>query len=84
MTLAELWFLLNAVLWTGDFLLEGFDFGVGILGRLSRRQSRRSSGFCRRGRTATSAGPRCCAHGSSRRTPRGASRSLPTAARCAR
>lgn len=33
MTLTGLWFLLIAVLWTGYFLLEGFDFGVGILGR---------------------------------------------------
>lgn len=31
MTLNELWFLLIAVLWSGYFLLEGFDFGVGIL-----------------------------------------------------
>jgi cytochrome bd ubiquinol oxidase subunit II len=31
MTLADLWFLLIAVLWTGYFVLEGFDFGVGIL-----------------------------------------------------
>lgn len=30
MTLAELWFLLIAVLWVGYFFLEGFDFGVGI------------------------------------------------------
>jgi cytochrome d ubiquinol oxidase subunit II len=31
MTLADVWFVLIAVLWTGYFLLEGFDFGVGIL-----------------------------------------------------
>jgi cytochrome d ubiquinol oxidase subunit II len=31
MTLPDLWFLLIAVLWTGYFVLEGFDFGVGIL-----------------------------------------------------
>ncbi|MGE5131553.1 MAG: cytochrome d ubiquinol oxidase subunit II [Gemmatimonadota bacterium] len=31
MTLAEFWFILIAVLWTGYFVLEGFDFGVGIL-----------------------------------------------------
>jgi cytochrome bd ubiquinol oxidase subunit II len=29
--LQSLWFLLIAVLWMGYFLLEGFDFGVGIL-----------------------------------------------------
>ena len=31
MSLQLLWFLLIAVLWTGYFVLEGFDFGVGIL-----------------------------------------------------
>ncbi|NMH97521.1 cytochrome d ubiquinol oxidase subunit II [Pseudonocardia acidicola] len=31
MTLNMVWFLLIAVLWTGYFVLEGFDFGVGIL-----------------------------------------------------
>jgi len=31
MTLAETWFLIIALLWTGFFLLEGFDFGVGML-----------------------------------------------------
>ena len=31
MTLADLWFILVAVLWSGYFLLEGFDFGVGML-----------------------------------------------------
>jgi len=30
MTLQELWFVLIAVLWTGYFVLEGFDFGIGI------------------------------------------------------
>ncbi len=30
-SLATLWFVLIAVLWTGYFFLEGFDFGVGIL-----------------------------------------------------
>jgi cytochrome bd ubiquinol oxidase subunit II len=30
-TLNDIWFLLIAVLWTGYFVLEGFDFGVGIL-----------------------------------------------------
>src|SRR6478736_3198570 len=29
--LANIWFVLIAVLWTGYFVLEGFDFGVGIL-----------------------------------------------------
>lgn len=31
MDLATLWFILIAVLWIGYFVLEGFDFGVGIL-----------------------------------------------------
>jgi len=31
MTLAEFWFLAIAILWTGFFILEGFDFGVGML-----------------------------------------------------
>jgi cytochrome d ubiquinol oxidase subunit II len=30
-TLAEFWFILIAVLWTGFFVLEGFDLGVGML-----------------------------------------------------
>ena len=31
MGLPELWFIIVAVLWTGFFFLEGFDFGVGML-----------------------------------------------------
>jgi cytochrome bd ubiquinol oxidase subunit II len=31
MTVVTLWFILLAVLWTGFLLLEGFDFGVGML-----------------------------------------------------
>src|ERR1022692_5007706 len=31
MTLVSLWFASIAVLWTGFFVLEGFDFGVGML-----------------------------------------------------
>src|SRR3984957_9759765 len=31
MNLATFWFILIAILWSGYFLLEGFDFGVGIL-----------------------------------------------------
>jgi cytochrome d ubiquinol oxidase subunit II len=31
MDLADLWFVAIAVLWTGYFFLEGFDFGVGML-----------------------------------------------------
>jgi len=31
MTLVQFWFLLIAVVWTGFFVLEGFDLGVGML-----------------------------------------------------
>ncbi len=31
MSLEIIWFWLIAVLWAGYFLLEGFDFGVGML-----------------------------------------------------
>src|SRR5690349_3244600 len=31
MNLQNTWFVLIAVLWSGYFLLEGFDFGVGML-----------------------------------------------------
>src|SRR2546429_511861 len=31
MTLGQFWFILIAVLWTGFFVLEGFDLGVGML-----------------------------------------------------
>ena len=31
MSLEEVWFVLIGVLWSGYFLLEGFDFGVGML-----------------------------------------------------
>src|SRR5690242_4560262 len=31
MTLPILWFVLISVLWAGYFVLEGFDFGVGML-----------------------------------------------------
>ncbi|HET8988319.1 MAG TPA: cytochrome d ubiquinol oxidase subunit II, partial [Humibacillus sp.] len=31
MDLATFWFIVLGVLWTGYFVLEGFDFGVGML-----------------------------------------------------
>ncbi len=37
MSLPVFWFCLIAVLWTGFFVLEGFDFGVGMLHRLVGR-----------------------------------------------
>jgi cytochrome bd ubiquinol oxidase subunit II len=40
MELQILWFVLIAVLWTGFFFLEGFDFGVGMLAPLLGREDR--------------------------------------------
>src|SRR3954447_25132193 len=31
MSLETFWFIVVAVFWTGFFVLEGFDFGVGVL-----------------------------------------------------
>ncbi|MBW1598704.1 cytochrome d ubiquinol oxidase subunit II [Streptomyces sp. JJ38] len=42
MELPTLWFIVIAVLWTGYFFLEGFDFGVGVLTKaLARDRSER-------------------------------------------
>jgi cytochrome bd ubiquinol oxidase subunit II len=46
MDLAVFWFCLIAVLWGGYFILEGFDFGVGmLLAVLPRREDERSAMF---------------------------------------
>src|SRR5262245_46529500 len=46
MDLQTLWFVLIAVLWGGYFLLEGFDFGVGmLLPFLPRTESERGAMF---------------------------------------
>ena len=46
MSLADLWFVLVAFLWSGYFLLEGFDFGVGmLLPFLPRNDADRSAMF---------------------------------------
>ncbi|WP_031071828.1 cytochrome d ubiquinol oxidase subunit II [Streptomyces sp. NRRL S-118] len=37
MELHDVWFVVIAVLWTGYFFLEGFDFGVGVLTKLLAR-----------------------------------------------
>ncbi|MEU3721159.1 cytochrome d ubiquinol oxidase subunit II [Streptomyces sp. NPDC031705] len=37
MELHDVWFVLIAVLWTGYFFLEGFDFGIGVLTKLLAR-----------------------------------------------
>ena len=34
MQLHTIWFIIIAVLWIGFFVLEGFDFGVGVLHRV--------------------------------------------------
>jgi cytochrome d ubiquinol oxidase subunit II len=42
MTLASFWFMVIALLWTGFFVLEGFDLGVGMLhGVLGKTESGR-------------------------------------------
>jgi cytochrome d ubiquinol oxidase subunit II len=42
MSLTTLWFILIAVLWTGFFVLEGFDMGVGMLhGVIARSEEER-------------------------------------------
>ena len=40
MHLHDVWFVLIAVLWTGYFFLEGFDFGIGVLTKLLARDER--------------------------------------------
>lgn len=37
MELHDVWFVIIAVLWTGYFFLEGFDFGVGVLTKVLAR-----------------------------------------------
>ncbi|MEW1861215.1 cytochrome d ubiquinol oxidase subunit II [Streptomyces sp. NBC_00669] len=37
MHLHDVWFVIIAILWTGYFFLEGFDFGVGVLTKLLAR-----------------------------------------------
>ena len=37
MELTTVWFIAIAALWTGYFVLEGFDFGVGMLLRVLGR-----------------------------------------------
>jgi cytochrome d ubiquinol oxidase subunit II len=51
MSLQDLWFTLIAVLWCGYFLLEGFDFGVGVLLHLVGRNE------AERGRMLRAIGP---------------------------
>ena len=38
LSLNELWFLIIAILFVGFFVLEGFDFGVGISFKVFRKK----------------------------------------------
>ena len=49
MDLQTLWFVLIAVLCSGYLILEGFDFGVGILLPVVGRTEAHRSGFCSTG-----------------------------------
>jgi cytochrome bd ubiquinol oxidase subunit II len=40
MRLHDVWFVMIAVLWTGYFFLEGFDFGIGVLTKLLARDEK--------------------------------------------
>ena len=40
MSLGDLWFVIVAIFWTGFFVLEGFDFGVGALHHVIGRTER--------------------------------------------
>ena len=42
--LNTLWFILIAILWTGFFFLEGFDFGVGMLHPFLGKTDERTQG----------------------------------------
>ena len=44
MELTTVWFILIAVLWIGYFVLEGFDFGVGMLLPVPRPRRHASAG----------------------------------------
>ena len=35
-SLIPFWYIVIAILWTGFFILEGFDFGVGMLHSVGR------------------------------------------------
>jgi cytochrome bd ubiquinol oxidase subunit II len=48
MHLSDLWFIAIAVLWAGYFVLEGFDFGVGILLPFLASRARQQSELERR------------------------------------
>lgn len=54
MELTTFWFAVIAFLWTGYFVLEGFDFGVGMLVPvLSRSEAERKQVLARSARSGT-------------------------------
>lgn len=57
MELSTVWFILIAVLWTGYFVLEGFDFGVGMLLPILSRSSDPKEADLRRRVMLTTIGP---------------------------
>ncbi len=57
MELSTIWFVLIAVLWTGYFTLEGFDFGVGMLLPILSRHADPEEANRRRRVMLTSIGP---------------------------
>ncbi len=81
MDLQNLWFVLIAVLWSGYFLLEGFDFGVGmLLPFLPRDEGERQPDASRRSARSGMA----TRSGSSPRAARPSPRSPPGTRRCSR
>ena len=66
MALETLWFCLIAVLWGGYFLLEGFDFGVGmLLPALPRAERERGQMFESMGLELQPNPAGCCGHAGS-------------------
>ena len=55
MSLETFWFIVVAFFWTGFFVLEGFDFGVGVLHTIVGRDEagRRDRAAARSGRSGT-------------------------------
>ena len=72
MTLSILWFILVAVLWTVYLILEGFDFGVGMLLPLVAKGDRE------RTQTVRTIGP----HWEARLSPRSPSGTRPCSRAC--
>ena len=54
MTLGDLWLIIGAIFWVGFFVLEGFDFGVGMLHSfLGRTDTERRVSSTASGRSGT-------------------------------